>query len=170
MADYVFPVAGNYKVTSPFGSRSAPTAGASTNHQGIDISVPSGTEILAAMSGKVVGGGYSGSSGNYLVVDHGGGITTTYKHLSKALAKVGDIVSGGQKIALSGNSGITTGPHLHFEVRKDGQAIDPLTFDGSGLTGITDLLNQVDTDGILKTLKENWWLVAGALVLLALLK
>lgn len=170
MADYIFPVAGNYSISSYFGNRSAPTEGATTNHQGIDISLQSGTAIMAAMAGKVVGGGYSGSSGNYLVVDHGGGITTTYQHLSKALAKIGDMVRSGQKIAASGNSGISTGPHLHYEVRKNGQAINPLTFDGSGISGLPDLMNQVNTDGILKILKEKWWLVAGALVLVAVLK
>ncbi len=177
MADYVFPIAGSYKITSSFGNRPAPTAGASANHQGIDISVPIGTPILSAMAGKVTGGGYSASRGNYIVVDHGNGITTLYQHLSKALSKIGDIVSAGQEIALSGNSGISTGAHLHYEVRKDGKTIDPLKFDGSVLSGFSldnlfggNLMGSVNTDNILDIFKEKWWLIAGTLVVIAVLK
>lgn len=172
MATYVFPVAGSYKITSGFGIRDAPTAGASTTHPGIDISVPVGTPVLSAMAGIVSGGGYSDARGNYLVVDHGSGITTLYQHLSKALVRVGDTVSAGQQIALSGNSGISTGAHLHYEVRKDGQVIDPLKFSGLGsdLNLGGDLMARINTDGIIDFLKSYWWMVAGALVVLAVLK
>lgn len=169
MSDYIFPIAGKYSITSFFGNRDAPTAGATTNHQGIDISVPVGTSVMAAMAGKVVGGGYSGARGNYIVVDHGSGVTTTYQHLSKSLAKIGEMVASGQKIALSGNSGVSTGPHLHYEIRQNGQAVDPMKFDGSGI-GLENLLGGIDADGLLNVLKEKWYLVAGALMLVALLK
>ncbi len=169
MASYVFPVSGNYGISSGYGLRDAPKAGATTNHQGIDISVPIGTPVLSSMAGKIIGGGYSGSRGNYVVVDHGSGITTLYQHLSKVSVKVGDIVNTGQTIAYSGNSGVSTGPHLHYEVRKDGKPIDPLNFNLYSLIG-GDLLNGVNTDGILSFLKEKWWLIAGALVVISILK
>lgn len=169
MSSYIFPISGNYSITSGFGLRDAPKAGATTNHPGIDISVPIGTPVLSSMAGRVVGGGYSGSRGNYVVVDHGNGITTLYQHLSKVTAKVGDIVNAGQKIALSGNSGVSTGPHLHYEVRRDGAAMNPLDFSLDGFAG-GDLLDNVNTDGILGFLKEKWWLIAGAMVVIAILK
>jgi murein DD-endopeptidase MepM/ murein hydrolase activator NlpD len=170
MLNYTFPVSGNYSITSPFGQRSAPTAGATTNHQGIDISVPLGTTVMSVMAGKVIAEGYTGARGNYVVVDHGSGITTLYEHMSKVVTQIGETVNAGQKIGLSGKSGIVTGPNLHYEVHKNGKAVNPLTFDGAGISGSSNLVDQINTDGILKILKEKWWIVAGALVSIAIIK
>ena len=127
MADYVilWPVDDNARITSKFGARSAPTAGASTYHKGVDISVKSGTPIQAANAGRIQTG-YNSTSGNWVSVIGSDGLTTTYRHLSSILVKAGDIVAQGDKIALSGNTGITTGPHLHFETVIDGEYKDPL--------------------------------------------
>lgn len=176
MYSYTFPVSGG-KITSNFGPRTPPKEGATKVHQGIDISVPTGTSVMSALGGVVKKAGFNSSSGNYVTVDHGGGIETTYKHLSKIIASAeGSKVSQGQVIGLSGSTGISTGPHLHFEVRKDGRYIDPLSFKGSSDFDISTsgVLEGVEmgniTDNILKILKSNWWLIAGALVVIAIIK
>ena len=120
----IWPVAESARITSRFGKRTAPTAGASTYHKGVDISVVSGTPAKAATAGKVTTG-YNSTSGNWVGIT-GDGITTYYRHLSKATVKTGDIVAQGQQIALSGNTGISTGAHLHFETILNGDYKDPL--------------------------------------------
>jgi murein DD-endopeptidase MepM/ murein hydrolase activator NlpD len=95
-------------------------------HAGVDYPVPSGTNVLAAGGGRVA---YSGAMGGYglaVDVDHGNGLVTRYGHLSRLLVKVGEIVNAGQLLGLSGSTGRSTGPHLHFEVRENGTPIDPL--------------------------------------------
>lgn len=94
-------------------------------HHGIDIAIPNGTDIKAARAGKVVKAGWIGVYGLTLLVDHGNGVQTLYGHNQKLLAKVGDQVELGEKIAISGNTGKTTGPHLHFEIRLNGKTVDP---------------------------------------------
>lgn len=127
MAEYViiWPVDEGARITSKFGNRTAPTAGASTYHKGVDISVKSGTPIQAANSGRIQTG-YNSTSGNWVSVIGSDGLTTTYRHLSSVLVKAGDIVAQGDRIALSGNTGLSTGPHLHFETVIDGQYKDPV--------------------------------------------
>ena len=120
----IWPVAESARITSKFGYRTAPTAGASTYHKGVDISVVSGTPVKAATAGKVTTG-YNSTSGNWVGIT-GDGITTYYRHLSKATVKTGDIVAQGQQIALSGNTGVSTGAHLHFETILNGDYKDPL--------------------------------------------
>lgn len=116
-------------LTSPFGYRTSPTAGASSNHKGIDIGVDSGTPVYAAQSGTVItASNQPGGAGLYVKIDHGNGWTTTYMHNSELLVQTGDTVSKGERIALSGNTGVSTGPHLHFQIEKDGTPMDPLTF------------------------------------------
>ena len=95
-------------------------------HRGIDIPSAVGTDIYAAQTGKVVVATKHSSYGNYIVVDHGGGISTLYAHCSKLLVKVGDTVKQGDHIAEMGATGNVTGPHLHFEVRVDGKIQDPI--------------------------------------------
>lgn len=112
-------------VTSKFGRRSAPKAGASTNHDGIDYGVPIGTTVRAALSGTVEVAGANGGYGSYVQLRHKKGLTTFYGHLSKISVKKGQRVTRGDTIAKSGNSGTSTGPHLHFGVHKGGKPVDP---------------------------------------------
>ena len=122
---YTWPVPASKRVTSDFGPRKSPTAGASSNHKGIDIGAPSGTDIVATAPGKVIISRYSSSAGYYITIDHGGGLCSVYMHCSKLLASVGDEVSGGQVIAKVGSTGISTGPHLHFGVSLNGTYVSP---------------------------------------------
>lgn len=125
---YVFPIAkGIYApVTSSVGPRSQPTAGASTNHKGTDIAVDSGTEVHSLYDGEVIAAGYNGGYGNRIVIRQTDGREVTYAHLSKSnYYKVGDKVRAGDVIAKSGNTGVTTGPHLHLEIHdKDGTVLN----------------------------------------------
>lgn len=126
----IWPCPSSKKITSGFGKRKSPTKGASSNHQGIDISAPTGTTVIAAAAGEVVISTYSYSAGNYIMINHGSGIFTIYMHLSKKNADVGQEVSQGQKIGEVGSTGYATGPHLHFGIRKNGSYVNPLTFVG----------------------------------------
>lgn len=118
-------------ITSIFGNRTAPTAGASTNHGAIDVGVRY-VPVYAPASGKVILAGYVSGYGNYIKIDHGNGYYTAFGHLSSFNVKAGDVVSTGQQIAVSGNTGITTGPHLHYEVYIGGSSkayrVDPLLY------------------------------------------
>lgn len=120
------PVSG--RISSYFGSRRHPKSGKSRFHAGIDISAKRGTPIKAAASGRVSQTGWSRGYGMIVVVDHGGGLQTVYAHCSKILVKKGDGVSAGETIAKVGNTGITTGTHLHFEVRRNGDVRNPMKF------------------------------------------
>lgn len=115
-------------ITSKFGPRNRPIAGASTYHKGVDIGTPIGSSVFAAAGGTVIYVGYMSSAGNAVMIDHGSGITTCYYHLSQPLVSVGQTVSQAQVIALSGNTGVSTGPHLHFSVRVNGQYVDPMSY------------------------------------------
>jgi len=123
-----WPAPGYYKITSPYGYRTHPILKKKKLHTGIDIAVPSGTAIVAANAGKVIYSGYNGGYGNTVIIDHGGKISTLYAHNSKLLVKVGDEVEKGKTISKSGSTGLSTGPHLHFEVRENGQHVDPMKY------------------------------------------
>lgn len=123
-----WPSPGYYKITSPYGYRTHPILKKKKLHTGIDIAVPSGTTIIAANSGTVIYSGYNGGYGNTVIIDHGGKISTLYAHNSKLLVKVGDKVEKGQAVTKSGSTGLSTGPHLHFEVRENGQHVDPMKY------------------------------------------
>lgn len=123
---FIWPVYGS--ISSGFGSRARPKAGASTYHQGIDIAVPTGTSVMASSGGTVVSAGWQSGYGNVIYIQHGDGTQTRYGHLSRILVSVGQRVSQGSKIALSGNTGNSTGPHLHFEIRINGSAVNPLNY------------------------------------------
>ncbi len=125
---FTWPAPGNNKITSYFGGRNSPVAGASSNHMGIDIAVNTGDPIVAAASGTVIVATYNYAEGNYVCIDHGGGVVTLYMHNSALLVSVGQSVSAGQTIAQAGSTGISTGPHCHFGVRVNGQYVDPLTY------------------------------------------
>lgn len=115
----------NRRITSDFGKRIHPLYGYWTNHRGIDIACPYNTEVYAVNSGVVQYAGYHYSYGWYVIIDHGGKIATLYAHNTKLLVQTGQKVSIGDVIALSGSTGESTGPHLHFEVRKNGVCVDP---------------------------------------------
>lgn len=114
------------KVTSEFGYRKDPFTGKTKGHSGMDIAVPTGTSVRAALPGTVTVSKYNaGGYGYYVMIDHGGGLVTLYGHCSKLLATVGQTVLAGDVIALSGSTGRSTGPHLHFEVRVNGERTNP---------------------------------------------
>ena len=123
--NFIWPCPASGRISSAFEDRSSPTEGASTNHKGIDIPAPSGSSIVAAADGKVVISTYSYSAGNYIMIDHGGGLTTVYMHCSQLLVKEGETVKQGQTIAKVGSTGYSTGPHLHFGVRSGGSYVNP---------------------------------------------
>lgn len=124
---YIRPISGG-RQTSAFGRRKAPTRGASTNHKGVDWSTPKGTAVMASSGGRVVTAGWQGSYGYVVYINHPDGKQTRYAHLSKILVKAGQTVKQGEKIALSGNTGRSTGPHLHFEMRVGGTPVNPYKY------------------------------------------
>ena len=113
------------RVTSEFGYRKDPFTGETRGHTGMDLSVPTGTPVRAALSGTVTVSQYNSSYGYYVVVDHGNGLSTLYAHNSKLLVRVGQTVEAGDIVSLSGSTGRSTGPHLHFEVRVNGERTNP---------------------------------------------
>ena len=124
---YIKPISGG-RMSSGFGGRKAPTKGASTNHKGIDWAVPVGTAVYASSGGVVTKAGWGSGYGYCVYIKHPDGRETRYGHLSKVLVSAGQSVKQGQKIALSGNTGRSTGPHLHFEIRIGGAAVNPLKY------------------------------------------
>ena len=118
-----WPVTGT--ITSPFGWRQNPFGGGPDFHPGLDIAAPMGTTITAAAAGTVIMAQWYGGYGNYILIDHGGGISTGYGHMSAIYVAKGQVVKRGQAIGAVGSTGASTGPHLHFEVRRDGKPIDP---------------------------------------------
>lgn len=126
--DYAWPLTTSGRITSSFGYRSAPTAGASSYHKGVDIAVSVGTSVLATKDGKVVTATYSSSAGNYVAIYHGNGTYSYYMHCSSLSVSAGDRVKKGQVIAKSGSTGISTGPHLHFAIYKNGTYVNPMYY------------------------------------------
>ena len=120
-------------ITSRFGNRTDPFLGRLALHAGIDFRAKTGTEIRSTGAGTVVVAGRNGGYGNMIEIDHGNGLTTRYAHLSRVLVKVGDQVETSDPVGLSGTTGRSTGPHLHYEVRRNGKAIDPMRFLTAGM-------------------------------------
>ena len=115
----------NGELTSPFGLRKDPFNDKVCFHAGIDLAMAAGSEVRAAYSGKVIFSGWRGGYGNMVVLQHDNNYTTSYAHNAKNLVSEGDVIEGGQAIALAGDTGRATGPHLHFELRESGIPIDP---------------------------------------------
>ena len=126
--EFTWPCPASRYISSSFGNRLHPTLNVWKFHTGIDIGCSAGKNIVAAASGKVIMSQWYGGYGNCVMIDHGGGIVTLYGHASKLLVSKGQVVKQGQVIALVGSTGRSTGPHLHFEVRKNGQYIDPMSY------------------------------------------
>lgn len=124
---YIKPISGG-RLSSNFGGRKAPKKGASTNHKGIDWATPTGTAVMASSGGTVTVAGWQSGYGYVVYINHPDGKQTRYGHLSKVLVSTGQRVKQGEKIALSGNTGRSTGPHLHFEIRVNGTAVNPLNY------------------------------------------
>ena len=118
-----WPVSGS--LSSPYGNRRHPVHEENRFHTGVDISVPSGSEVKATADGIVSLAGWTENSGIVVVVEHGHGFSTAYAHSRKALVRVGQRVVRGEPIALSGSTGISTGPHVHYEIWKNGRHTDP---------------------------------------------
>jgi murein DD-endopeptidase MepM/ murein hydrolase activator NlpD len=122
-ASFSWPVTGT--ITSPFGWRSNPFGGGPEFHQGLDIAAPTGTTVTAAAGGTVLMAQWYGGYGNYILIDHGGGYSTGYGHLSAIYVSANQAVARGQAIGAVGSTGQSTGPHLHFEIRINGKPVDP---------------------------------------------
>ena len=126
---YMWPEKASKKITSPFGKRSSPGGIGSTNHKGVDIGgVGYTTQVLASKAGTVIVSQYSNSYGNYVVVSHGSGNTTLYAHMSSRSVSAGQYVQQGQVLGITGSTGNSTGPHLHFEITEGGVRVNPLNY------------------------------------------
>ena len=126
---YIWPEAKSKRITSPMGTRNIHYPGASTNHKGVDIGgVGYDTNVLATKSGVVMTSAYHKSYGNYVVIFHGPGNTTLYAHMSSRKVKEGDRVNQGDVIGVTGCTGVSSGPHLHYEITENGVRVDPLNY------------------------------------------
>ncbi|WP_028136662.1 M23 family metallopeptidase [Bradyrhizobium japonicum] len=133
LVPYRKPVIGEVEFTSGFGVRSDPFLGRPAMHTGLDFRAASGDPVRVTANGKVVSAGWSGGYGRMVEVDHGNGLSTRYGHLSEINVKVGEIVKIGQVVGLVGSTGRSTGPHLHYETRIEGEAVDPQKFLRAGV-------------------------------------
>ena len=133
LVPYRKPVIGEVEFTSGFGVRSDPFLGRPAMHTGLDFRAASGDPVRATANGKVVSSGWAGGYGRMVEIDHGNGLSTRYGHLSEISVKVGDVIKIGQVIGAVGSTGRSTGPHLHYETRIDGDAVDPQKFLRAGV-------------------------------------
>jgi murein DD-endopeptidase MepM/ murein hydrolase activator NlpD len=115
-------------VTSTFGPREDPFTGERIMHFGLDLAAPEGAQVRAPAAGNVIFAGERGPYGNMIAIDHGRGVVTHYAHLSRLLVDVGTTVERGQHIGAIGNTGRSTGPHLHYETRVSGVPVNPMRF------------------------------------------
>jgi murein DD-endopeptidase MepM/ murein hydrolase activator NlpD len=127
------PVAG--RITSGFGERFHPVLGYERFHAGVDLGAPAGTPIVAAANGRVISAGWRGGYGQEVSISHSGGLETRYGHMSRIAAFAGELVRRGEVIGYVGSTGMSTGPHLHFEVRRNGTPVNPLSVKLGGDAG-----------------------------------
>jgi murein DD-endopeptidase MepM/ murein hydrolase activator NlpD len=133
LVPYRKPVVGEVEFTSGFGVRSDPFLGRPAMHTGLDFRAAMGDPVRATANGKVVSSGWAGGYGRMIEIDHGNGLSTRYGHLSEIGVKIGDQIKIGQVIGAVGSTGRSTGPHLHYETRIDGDAVDPQKFLRAGV-------------------------------------
>ena len=124
----MWPIPGYTRVTSQYGMRVHPITGAYKLHNGVDVGAPTGASFVAAANGIVTKATYNISYGNMVIIDHGGGVQTLYAHGSEIIAQLGQTVSTGDEVLKVGSTGYSTGPHAHFEIRVNGQTVNPLNF------------------------------------------
>ena len=124
----IWPVPGYTTITSEYGMRVHPITGAYKLHTGMDVSAPIGASFVASANGIVSKATYNSAYGNMVIIDHGGGVQTLYAHGSEILVQLGQVVSAGTEILKVGSTGYSTGPHAHFEIRIDGQTINPIDY------------------------------------------
>lgn len=125
---FAWPCPGYKRISDEYGNRIHPILGTQQFHNGVDMSAPAGTAILAAYDGDVIAAAYSSSMGNYIMIDHGSGLYTIYMHCSALYVSKGQTVTKGQNIAAVGSTGRSTGPHLHFSVRLNGSYVSPWNY------------------------------------------
>lgn len=155
----------DYKVTSPYGTRTNPTASGTENHKGIDYALPLNTEVTSNVTGYVEKSAYEEDGfGNYVVIKDGTGRMHYYAHLNKSNVNVGDFVSFGDSIGLSGSTGRSTGAHLHYEIKDTyGNSINPNDY----ISTIQEVTSDVGTEAVQETVASNpetttaWWDVKG---------
>ncbi len=125
---FTWPCPGYYNITSEFGMRFHPTLKVNKLHTGMDIGAPRGAKVVAANAGTVIRATTNASYGNYVMIDHGGGYTTLYAHMSVLSVSKGDKVTKGQQVGKVGSTGYSTGNHLHFEVLVGGEWVNPMNY------------------------------------------
>ena len=139
---FAWPTPGYTRITSKYGMRTHPITGVYKLHTGVDIGAPMGASFVAANDGVVVKAGYNGAYGNMVIIDHGGGIQTLYAHGSEIMVNVGDVVKKEETVVLKvGSTGYSTGAHAHFEVRINGQTVDPIPYITNGVVPSNDTSN-----------------------------
>ena len=126
--DMIWPIPGKKVITSQYGARIHPITGVYDFHKGVDVSATVGTNFVAMASGVVTKAEYNKYYGNMVIIDHGGGVQTLYAHGSEIVAKLGDLVAQGETVLKVGSTGYSTGPHAHFEIRIDGDNVNPLDY------------------------------------------
>lgn len=122
----LWPCPGYERVSSQFGMRYHPILHYNRMHSGIDVSAPSGAPLVATGSGEIISAGWRGGYGNCVMIDHGNGLVSVYAHMSRVSVRVGQRVGAGDTVGAVGSTGLSTGPHLHFEIRVNGEAVNPL--------------------------------------------
>lgn len=150
-----WPVPGYTRITSQFGMRTHPITGVYKLHTGVDIGAPLGANFIAANDGVVTYAGTNRAYGNMVIIDHGGGITTLYAHGSEILVNVGDIVYQGTPILKVGSTGYSTGPHAHFEVRINGEYVQPLDYITSYSSSAEETKDKLENDNSINVEIDN---------------